>query len=42
MTRRNPKISPQQAQRFLDLLQAVSAREMDWHTQLLEQAPSLA
>lgn len=42
MTRRNAKISPQQAQRFLALLQAVSVSEMNWHAQLLEQAPSLA
>jgi hypothetical protein len=42
MTRRNAKISAEQAQRFLGLLQAGSLREANWHTQLLEQTPSLA
>lgn len=41
MTRRNPTISPEQAHRFLDLLQDVSVCELNWHTQLLEQLPSL-
>jgi hypothetical protein len=41
LTRRNPKISREQAQHFFGLLQAVSARELNWHAQLLEQMPSL-
>lgn len=41
MTRRNARISPEQAKRIVDLLQAVSTRELNWHAQLLEQVPSL-